>query len=104
MLKERWLKTSRSERRKEEENIYSPVAEVAVAVEAVEAPEAELEVVPETALAVEAVVPPALAATVLPAVAELAATVALAEAGQEAADGNFTLTLCKFVVSESRFR
>ena len=60
--------------------------------------------VPETALAVAAVVPPALAATLLPAIAELAATVALADAGQEAADGNFTLTLCRVVVSESSFR
>ena len=41
-------------------------------------------------------------ATVLaPATAELGAAVALAEAGQLAADGNFTLTLCRIVVNDS---
>lgn len=34
-----------------------------------------------------------------PTMAELGAAVALAEAGQLAADGNFTLTLCRTVVS-----
>ena len=72
-------------------------------------PELELEDVawaPETA---PFVVPDTLEtalvspATVLaPAVAELdGAAVALAEAGQLAADGNFTLTLCRIVVSNS---
>ena len=41
-------------------------------------------------------------ATVLaPAMAELGAAVALAEAGQLAADGNVTLTLCRIVVNDS---
>ena len=80
----------------------------------VEDPDVELEEVvsvPETALAVAAdmltvaadtlellVVP--LATVSPPAEAELAAAVAPAEAGQDAADGNFTLTLCTIVVSK----
>ena len=70
-----------------------------VAVEEDEDPELELGDVVEPALVIAAdrlevaVVWPA---TVLPpAMAELAAPVAPAEAGQLAADGNFTLTLCK---------
>lgn len=46
---------------------------------------------------------PALATLFPPATAELAATVATAEAGQDATDGNFTLTLYRAVISESRF-
>ena len=99
-MKEKWPRTARSRRREKQKSSHPPVAEVAVAVEA---PEAEIEVVPKTALAVAAVVPPALAATLPPAMAELAATVALAEAGHEAADGNFTLTLGGVFVSDSRF-
>ena len=66
----------------------------------VEAPGVEVEeVVParetapvDTAETLELVVVP-LAAVFPPAEAELDAAVALAEAGQDAADGNFTLTL-----------
>ena len=43
-----------------------------------------------------------LATVFPPAEAELAAAVALAEAGQDAADGNFTLTLCTVVVSKMK--
>lgn len=99
-MKEKGPRTTRSGRREKPKSIHPPVAEIVVAVET---PEAQIEVVPETALAVAAVVPPALATTLPPAMAELAATVALAEAGQEAADGNFTLTLGGVLVSELRF-
>ena len=74
----------------------------------VESPELELEDVawaPDTAPFEEpdtleiALVSPAT--VFAPAMAELDAAVALAEAGQLAADGNFTLTLCRIVVSDS---
>ena len=74
----------------------------------VESPELELEDVasaPDTApfaasdtLEIALVSP---ATVFVPAIAELGAAVALAEAGQLAADGNFTLTLCRIVVSDS---
>lgn len=84
---------------------HSPVADVLV----VEPPVAELDDVvsaPETALVVTAdavVLPPALAALLPPPTAELTAAVALADAGQLAADGSFTLTLYKMIVSGSSF-
>ena len=90
---------------KEEEYFYLPVAEVVVVVGS---PELELEDVawsPDTATFVApdtleiALVSPATVFT--PTMVELGAAVALAEAGQLAADGNFTLTLCRTVVSNS---
>ena len=88
---------------KGEEYFYLPVAEVVVVVRS---PELELEDVawsPDTATFVAAdtleiaLVSPAR--VFAPAMAELGAAVALAEAGQLAADGNFTLTLCRTVIS-----
>lgn len=102
-------KISRCGIQKKYENNHSPVAAEVV----VEASEAELEDVvsaPETALVVAAdaleaaVLSPALATLFPPATVELAAAVVLAEAGQLAADGSFTLTLYRILVSESRFR
>lgn len=94
-----------AERVKETRENNSPVAEV-------EAPAAEIEDIdsaPEAALfagadALEAAVAsPALAAVFPPATTELAAAVAPVEAGQDAADGNATLTLCRIIVNLSTF-
>ena len=91
-----WAENRSPENRTKTRTFNLPVAKV---VPVVETPIVELEDVPsapETALAVVdtlevAVVSPATVCP--PAMAELAAPVALAEAGQDAADGNFTLTV-----------
>ena len=74
----------------------------------VESPELELEDVasaadtaPSVALDTLEIALVSPATVFVPAMAELGATVALAEVGQLAADGNFTLTLCRIVVSDS---
>lgn len=86
-------------------NMYSPVA----VFEVPEVNPEDVDSVPETALAVAAdapeaaVAPPALATVPAPAMAELAAAVTLADTGQLAADGNFTLTLCRVTVNNLGF-
>ena len=88
-----------------EEQFYSPVAEAVVVVESFELELGDVAAAPDTAAFVAldtleiALVSPAT--VFAPAIAELGAVVALAEAGQLAADGNFTLTLCRIVVSDS---
>ena len=100
--REQWGRTRVSDGvKRENEQLYLPVAEIEVVVEApgVEIGDvaSALPAVPAVAADILelAVVPPA---TVLPpAMVELADAVALA--GQLAADGKFTFTLCRVVVS-----
>lgn len=89
--------------KKEQENLYLPVADVGVLADA---PEAEpediataLETLPVVAADTLDVAVDSPATELSPAMAELAVAVAPAEAGQLAADGNFTLTLCRVLIS-----
>lgn len=87
------------------EKIDLPVAEVGVVVDT---PEREPEVVATAPETVPVVAPDTLevavdspATELPPAMAGLAVAVAPVEAGQLAADGSFTLTLCRILVSKS---
>lgn len=85
--------------------MYVPVADVGVLADAPEIEPEDVASAPETVPVVAAdtleVAVDSPATELPPAVAELAVAVAPAEAGQLAADGNFTLTLCRILVSKS---